>query len=198
MHTTDISLAYKERNIKVKLKANKAFLQSELKRDSENRIIIDMNVKDDSDFLSVYSTGEVPVINGEVAEFIENNTASVNPKENLTLRIYSTVIDDEEKALYKKAIKSYYTEKYKANGIELKKAHIISAILLIMGIFVLALAVLADYFFESDVWPEVIDIFAWVLIWESADISIFKSNLLRTNKKRYSSFINMNVEYPED
>ena len=55
----------------------------------------------------------------------------------------------------------------------------------------------ADYFFDGDVWPEVIDIFAWVLIWESADISIFKSNLLRTNKKRYSSFINMNVEYPE-
>lgn len=181
----------------MKLNSDKAFTDGDLKRSCDGCVIIDMNVKDDSDFLSVYSTSDVPVINGDVAEFIENNTAAINPKENLLLRIYSSVIDDEEKAVYKKAIKSYYKEKYKASLRELRKAHIISSVLLLLGVLVLALAVIADYFFESDVWPEVIDIFAWVLIWESADISIFKSNTLRANKKRYLSFINMNVEYHE-
>ena len=89
-------------------KANKdVLLKQQYKRDNENRIVIDMTVKDDSDFLSVFSQSDTPVISSEVAEFIENSTDSILPKEQLTLRIHSDCIDDNEKVLYRESIKEY-------------------------------------------------------------------------------------------
>ena len=80
--------------------ASKGFNDSRrFQRDDENRVIINMTVKDDSNFLSVFSQSDTPVINTEVAEFIENSTNSVLPKEQLTLRIHSDCIDDTEKAI---------------------------------------------------------------------------------------------------
>ena len=48
--------------------------QKQYRRDGEGRIIVDMNVKDDTDFLSVFSANDTPVISSEVAEFLENST----------------------------------------------------------------------------------------------------------------------------
>ena len=61
--------------------------------------VVNMIVKDDTDFLSVFSESETPVISGEVAEFIENRTMTMPPKEQLTLKIHSDCIDENEKKL---------------------------------------------------------------------------------------------------
>lgn len=81
-------------------------------RDKDGNIIVNMTVKNDDDFLSVYSTNEIPVIATEVAEFIENNTSSLHASDPLTLRIYSNCIDESEQKDYREAIKEYYTDKY--------------------------------------------------------------------------------------
>ncbi len=82
--------------IKKGLKAEKHSRQ--YKRDAEKHIIISMNVKDDDDFLSVFSQSSTPIINNNVAEFIENSTMNISPSEKLTLEICSNCIDDKEKA----------------------------------------------------------------------------------------------------
>ena len=89
-------------------------------RDNEGRIIVNMNVKDDTDFLSVFSANDTPVISSEVAEFIENTTHSIRPDEQLSLYIKSDCIDKTEQKIYSTAIKEYYTERYRANERELK------------------------------------------------------------------------------
>ncbi|MGN1399547.1 MAG: hypothetical protein ACI4WG_06095 [Erysipelotrichaceae bacterium] len=169
--------------------------KQQLHRDEENRIIINMNVKDDSDFLSVFSQSDTPVISTEVAEFIENSTNSIPPKEQLTLRIHSSCIDDSEKILYQKGIKQYYSEKRIANGRELKRNNIIVALLMAAGIFVLAFALLLEYKIGSLVWGEFIDIVAWVFLWEAVDISAFGNRGLRLKNARYLSYLSMKIEY---
>lgn len=173
----------------------KQFIERQYQRDSDNRIIIHMTVKDDTDFLSVFSENDTPVIREEVAEFIESRTESIPPFESLTLRIHSDCIDDQEKKEYKAAIKEYYTEKYFSNYRELKESKVISHLLLVAGIIVLALAILLQYKANSIIWSEVIDIVAWVLLWEAADISIFKNRSLKWKKKHYLSYISMKIEY---
>ena len=164
-------------------------------RDSENRVIIDMTVKDDSDFLSVFSRSNTPVISTEVADFIENSTDTVLPGEQLTLRIHSDCIDDTEKELYKKSIRQYYSEKSIANMRELKRNNIIVFLLTVAGVIVLALALLLEQTTGSLIWSEVIDIAAWVFLWEAVDISAFGNRSLRLKKKRYLSYLSMKVEY---
>ena len=118
--------------------ASKGFNDSRrFQRDDENRVIINMTVKDDSNFLSVFSQSDTPVINTEVAEFIENSTNSVLPKEQLTLRIHSDCIDDTEKAIYREAIKEYYREKRIADSRELNRNNIIALLLTVAGVAVL-------------------------------------------------------------
>lgn len=164
-------------------------------RDDENRIIVNMTVKDDSNFLSVFSENSTPVISTEVAEFIENGTSSIYPKEQLTLRIHSNCIDDEEKALYKEAIKEYYTKKYIANARELKRNRWIVLILSIFGVFALGMSLMCDYWTNDPIRTEVIDIVAWVLLWEAVDIGVFGNRALRLKQKYYLSYLSMKIEY---
>ena len=51
-----------------------------MKKDKDGIVIIDMAVLDDSEFISPFSMSEIPIINKEVAEFIENSTIGIPPK----------------------------------------------------------------------------------------------------------------------
>ncbi len=181
-----------------KKEVNKQWSLRKRKRDSNNRIIIGMTVKDDENFLSAFSESETPVISSDVAEFIENSTHSILPKEQLTLRIRSNCIDDQEKVIYRNAIREYYTERYISVKQELQRKTIISLFLGIIGVIALVGALLIDYKSGNVVWAEVADIVAWVLLWEAVDISVFQNRELRVKRLRYLSFLSMNIEYCED
>ena len=184
----------KESFRKIKKRVDKELSVRRYERDVENRMIINMTVKDDSDFLSVFSENETPVISTNVADFIENSTHALPPKEEFTLRIYSNCIDDEEKTDYQKAIKEYYAEKYIANEKELKRNIFLVFVLMLVGIFVLAFAFQVDH----AIWAEVIDIAAWVFLWEAVDISAFLNRSLRLKRKRYIAYMSMkfnNIDY---
>lgn len=170
-------------------------LKQRYQRDGEGRIVINMTVKDDSDFLSVFSQSDTPVIGSEVAEFIENSTSSILPKEQLTLRIHSGCIDDTEKELYREGIREYYSEKSIANARELRRNNVVSLLLLIAGVLVLALQLVLEYRFDSVIWAEVIDIAAWVFLWEAADIRFFGNRSLQLKNRRYRSYLSMKIEY---
>ena len=169
--------------------------KQQYQRDDEGRIVINMTVKDDSDFLSVFSQSDTPVIGSEVAEFLENSTSSILPKEQLTLRIHSDCIDEAEKELYREGIREYYSEKSIANERELKRNNVVSLLLLIAGVLVLALQLILEYSFNSVIWAEVIDIAAWVFLWEAADIRFFGNRSLLLKNKRYRSYLSMKIEY---
>lgn len=159
------------------------------------RRVVNMVVKDDADFLSVFSESETPVISNEVAEFIENRTMAIPPKEQLTLKIHSDCIDENEKKLYTVAIKEYYSEKYIANKRELKRNNLIVLLLTIAGVLALSLRIILEYTTKSLIWTEIIDIAAWVFLWEAVDISVFGNKALRFKNKHYLSYMSMNVEY---
>lgn len=102
------SVAVVKQRKEIKREAKKQSSERKYLRDADGRVIINMTVKDDTDFLSVFSTGDTPVISSEVAEFLENSTQSIRPKEQLILKIHSDCIDDNEKKEYGRAIKEYY------------------------------------------------------------------------------------------
>ena len=159
--------------------------------DSERRAIINMTVKDDSDFLSVYSQREAPFISSDVAEFIESSSHSLRPGQPLALHIHSDCIDDGEKEDYRVGIREYYSEKYIASKRELRFSLWAVILLALAGIGTLVLAFGIDH----HIWSEVIDIAAWVFLWEAVDIGVFKLREINLNRKRYLSYISMKVEY---
>ena len=166
--------------------------------DEEGRVIIPMTVKDDGDFLSVYSEGQTPVIASEVAEFIESRTETLPPKTPLALHIHSTCIDGEEKELYRRAIREYYEEKSVANDRRLLRNRLIATVLAVAGVGVLALAIALSEAEMNPVLAGVIDIVAWVLLWEATDVSLFRNHEARALRHRYRRYTEMKIEYFED
>ncbi len=175
------------------MKIKKQFLS--LNRDSNGRAIINLHVNDDSNFLSPYSEEDKPIINEEVASFLENSAQAIPHNESLTLRINSNCIDQQEQTLYKKAIKNYYSNHLVSVNRELGKSFCIATILAILGVVILTIAQIVGYYLGSIIWAEVIDIAAWVFLWEAVDIFVFRTRNLQLNKKRYYAFVDMNVEY---
>lgn len=167
----------------------------EYRRDDEDRVVVDMYVKDDTNFLSEFSSNDTRVIDGSVAEFLENATHALPPSEPLALHIKSDCIDETEQRLYKAAIKEYYTEKYRANQREWRIQNRIALILGALGVLLLAFSVFWQYRFGGVIWAEVIDIAAWVFVWEAVDTKFFKMRELSHWRKRYAALISMKIEY---
>lgn len=185
----------KQQRKEIKREVKKQSSERKYKRDADGRVIIDMTVKDDTAFLSAFSTGDTPVISSEVAEFLENSTHSILPKEQLTLRIHSDCIDDNEKEEYRQAIKEYYTERYITNDRELKRNAVVVLLLALAGVITLALAFFIEHQTANLFWTEVVDIIAWVFLWEAVDISAFKNRGLRLKRFRHLAFMSMRIEY---
>lgn len=180
---------------KLNKKLRPAIIERNYERDEEDRIIVNMTVKDDSDFLSVFSSTSTPVISGEVADFLEDSTRFIPAREQLSLHVKSDCVDDDEKVLYRAAIKEYYTEKYHANEKEIRYYNTLALFLAIFGVIILAVAVYLGFIADSALWSEVIDIVAWVLLWEAVDIKFFKMRELSVARRRYLALSLMNISY---
>lgn len=172
-------------------KTNEQFKKRRYKKDDDGRVIINMVVKDDSGFLSPFSENDAPSISSEVAEFLENETKTMLPRQLLTLRIKSNCIDDVEKELYIRAINEYYTRTYIVNEKEIKRNNVLSVILFITGLIILTIAIA----FSNIIWSEVLDIAAWVFLWETVDVAVFKIRYQKMQRYRYLSFLSMKIEY---
>lgn len=177
--------------------ADRPSIRQEERLDEKGRVIVNMNVGDDSNFLSVFSVTEKPVISGEVAEFLDYSTQLLLPDTAITLRIHSNCIDADEQKIYTAAIRQFYREQYFVAEKEQKRNSLAAAFLLLLGVVCLGWMVATEAVFGSAVWSEVIDIAAWVFLWESVDIHFFQNRKLKIRKKRCLSFINMHIEYRE-
>ena len=178
-----------------KKEADRQMKARKYKRDDSGRVIIQMNVKDDANSLSEFSESATPVISPEVAEFIENETSAVPPNEDFTLQVYNDCIDDREEKVYSAAIKEYYMQKYIANEREIKRNRFAVLLLGIAGILVLAAELIFDYRVGNALWSSVIDIVAWVLLWEAVDIGVLEARVTAIKRKRCLAYLSMKTEY---
>ena len=157
--------------------------------------VINMTVLNDSEFLSPYSPTETPIISGEVAEFLENGAAKRMPKQKVSLNIHSDCIDDGEKTVYDKAIRNYFNLKLEGANQDLKRNLIVSVIFTVIGVVGLAAMLLFEHFFNNAIWVEVVDIFAWVFVWEAVDQFFIERRKLIRNRSKYQAFTEMQINY---
>lgn len=179
---------------KLQRSVENTLLEKERERDEEGRIIVSMNVLNDDSFLSPFSETETPMISSGVAEFIEESIDGIAPYETYTLRIKSNCIDEQEKEVYKKAVKAYFQRRYTQNEKEIRRNRIISALCLFFGILVLGFAIFLEYHLNL-IWAEVMDIVAWVLVWEAVYVEAFENYRARGRRYYYLACMTMKIEY---
>lgn len=164
--------------------------------DPDGRALIPLQVREDSGFLSPYSTGEGSVISGETAEFLEHSLYGIPAEKEVCFRISSDAITQEEAKEYTAAIHRHY-EKCENQAIyEKKRLHRVAFFMALVALLALGAVIALDFSsLRGEVLSEVIDIFAWVFMWEAVDIFFFECLLLKMKQKRYRALSRCLVEY---
>lgn len=174
---------------------NDKLKERKINRDSDGRIILNMDVINDDDFLSRFSLGEKPIISNDVADFLDSATSYYLPKEQYNLKINSNCIDENEKKIYPSAINEYYTRAYVDNERIIKRNFISSILLGIVGVILLAVMITLEIHNKSVIAIEIIDIAAWVFLWECFDIAFLENKVLKIKRMRYLAMQHMKVEF---
>lgn len=185
----------KKRLALIKETMKKSKKEQQFDYDEENRMIINMEIKNVDKFLDEFSQHDYPIISTQIVDYIENVITAIKPSEKFTLRIYSDCIDENKKNIYSQAIKNYYISKYIVENRKIKSNKKLSFILGTIGICVLILVILLEYKGNSVLWMRVFDIVSWVFIWEAVDIIAFKCKESRDNQLRYLNLIDMKIEF---
>lgn len=166
--------------------------------DKENRAILNMKVSDDSNFLSPYYYDN-PIISEEVNNFLFSNKNILMWKGGLTINILSNVIKKENQEVYISAIKSYYQDYVTHSKNQIKRNYILSGVLFIIGVLVFALLFILDYLFSNNLgmWNEVIDVIAWVFIWEAVDVAFIQKIEHSGDIKMAKNIMNAKIVFEE-
>lgn len=156
---------------------------------------INLVVRDDTDFLSVFSTREAPVISSEVADFLEKSTPVSARNSQLELMICSNCIDESEQYVYKCAIKEHFRELYKATKLKIKHRYTVAAILAAIGAILLAATYVIANICDVAYVVEFMDVIACFFLWESVSQAALKAQALRIEKQKYVAFLNMHINF---
>lgn len=165
-------------------------------RDEEGRVLVELRVRNDDGFLSPYSSESHNVLSQETADFIEKSLRALPVKERLHFRVRSDVIAEEEAKEYTKAIHDHYADCYEDVRREKKRLACIAWIMVAIGVFALAWMICMEITgVKTAVISAMIDIFAWVFLWEAVDIFCLQLTVLNLRQKRYLFLTDSVVEY---
>ncbi len=152
--------------------------------DGEGREVIDMHVSCDDDFLSPYTVGDKPYISGELAEFLDEAVKPLDLSRGLHIEISGKTIDGDERPVYREAFKNYYCRRIADVSAKLRRNLIAAVVMLIIAAAVLSVYVTMEVLGYNYVILELVDIVAWVFMWEAADKFFFERGVLRRDYAR--------------
>ena len=162
-------------------------------KNPEDYNIINIKVDNKEQVISKFSYDENDKLNKELSEFILDKTKVITLNKDIQLNFYtSSTIDKNE---VKTTLQNHFKEEYIEVKHELKRANIISLIMIILGVISLSLLVLAHKFFDYFYFTTILEIASWVFVWEAVDIFFLQRSKIRRKcllmKKLYSAEINI-------
>lgn len=172
------------------------YFKDKEERDALNRRVIHMHVSDDSNFLSPFSVNENPVISAETAEFLNHNIKHNLTDSGVHLVIESDCINQKEEIVYQNAIENYYRIEFKEVWKELRKNAIVSLIMTLFSALVFAVAIVLEQTTNANgVILNMIDVFAWVFLWEAVDLFFLERPQLRHRRNLIEATLQAEITF---
>lgn len=157
-------------------------------QNTENNIV-KISVKDASEIISPYAENEQAVISSDFAKFLENSVKDVSVRQDLTIEITSKKQTNDDSIAG--AIRDYYHNEFIET--ERKLRHNLFSVLATFAIGMLILFCAIYLGQNNAILHGVLDIFAWVFIWEAVHLFAFQRSELRHLQYRQMNFINADI-----
>ena len=147
--------------------ADKLILDTNRKPSTDESSCINVKVDSKEQIFSAYSySGDK--LNPEFSEYIFDKAKNVPIKDTVKIKIHTT--DNIDAAEVEQAIKSHCRSEYRESKKEIKRIFAISLIMTLLGIIALTALILINHFTENLYITSIVEIAAWVFIWEAVDI----------------------------
>ncbi len=163
-------------------------------KDGEGNRYIPVSVRDEDSILSPFSPKGNPTISSEFAEFLDSQYSEMGKNEKLHIDIECDTIDEQEQVLYDGAIRAYYKAEESRRRKELIRNNIIALCMVVLGALVLAISVVF-YVFSHEIVGEIIDIVAWVFVWEAVDLFFLRGPVLMRECNKCRHFADADITY---
>lgn len=126
------------------------------------------------------------LLNPEIFDYIESVFKVIRHKNSdLEIQInYKEGTSEKEKEKIKSLLKLHYALNYEDAKKKMRHTNITAFVCLFIGAVILSVYAVAVHFDLNEIFREIIDIFAWVFVWESCDLLAFEKNEDRREKLR--------------
>lgn len=165
--------------------------------DEQGRRVIRLHINDDDYFLSQLSVQGIPCIDDDVAYLLNFylKNMSIDGDEKLVFKISGNNITEEDKKIYKKAIRNYYREEFLDVQQDLKDNAGRTIWFTILGLSLLGLWFLLDNMGIPKIVTELVSICSCVLIWETVDNLFMGRPDLRVKQLQNIKILEADIEF---
>lgn len=128
--------------------------------------VINVKITSREQLFSAYSySGDK--LNKECSEYVFAKAKNVPVTEDIKIKIHTA--DHIDVAEAEQALKSHYRAEYLETKKEAKRVLAITLIMTVLGVLALTALILTDYFTDNLYATSIVEIAAWVFIWEAVD-----------------------------
>ena len=139
---------------------------NELNEKSEDASLINVKIDGKDQLFSAYSYSE-DKLNIEFSNYIFDKAKDAPVKEKIKIIIHSA--NDLDASEVQQSLKGHCKSAYIESKKEIKRIVFVSTIMTILGILALTALILINHFTENIYITSIVEIAAWVFIWEAVD-----------------------------
>ena len=151
--------------------------------DSEGRVIIEVKVTDPDYLLSPYKEDK-EIISGETATFIDNLVKSAPKDKDLHLMLSCKNYTSDKQDIYKRAVENYYVNEFADKDRQLEHNLFMAMTMLLLGILGFTLLYFMNVWNAPWILCDLVDVAAWVFIWETVDLLMIRRVYLKLQQKK--------------
>lgn len=170
-------------------------LTREFKHDKNGNALVEIGIKDKTEVLAPFALDGKETINVEFANLLDNVSKSIPPKENMHLKLKCEKLTDKEKQDFSMAIKNYYFNSLIDNQRKLHNNSLIFWSMIAISLLFLAILFIANHFGAPWIITEVLDIIAWVFVWEAVDLLAFQRSIYQYEMNRDLVLYKMKISF---
>ncbi len=172
--------------------ADKEIRASNYVLDSEGDAIINVKACDSEHIFSQFNFDSNEKLNPELEEYIVDKAKSVPLNKDIKIKIYTEKEADQQEVA--SALKNNFKKDYWMTKEELKRTLVFSLIMFLVGTAFLISLLFMHKFFYNNYLEIVLEIVAWVFIWEAVDSFFLQRSLLKRVKLRYLKLYLADIE----
>ncbi len=167
----------------------------EVEETADGLAIIDIAVDDLDDFYSPYSPKGYKLLNPDMIEYIDEYSKNIPSSQEVVLRITATNKTEEAKKRIQKTIRRTFVERIANINAELKRNLLSAIVFMAVGVLFLVGLIITNELNLGSTINEILDIIAWVFVWESVDIFFMERHKKRVEKLRYAKLAVAQIEF---